>query len=173
MGVVDLAVASLALVAAGVDLRHARVPDALTYPGMAIGVLLAMSTGGPQFTSTVAGLGVAAMLFLTLYRLHSIGGGDVKLMMAVGAIKGATFTVFASFYILAFGVAAAFLVLGWRRRLFASLQWIGNSAPATMFSNGPAPVEAPTVMPFAPVICVGVWYCLALEAVRGPFAFGW
>ncbi len=140
---------------------------------MAIGVAIGAVTGEPAVTSSVAGWGLAAALYVTLYRLHSLGAGDVKLMMAVGAIKGAGFTVFASFYILAFGVAAALLVLGWRRRLFTSLRWIASSVPATVFSNGAAPAGPPTVMPFAPVLCAGVLYCLALEALRGPFALGW
>jgi prepilin peptidase CpaA len=166
------AAVALVLVAAAVDVRRGRIPDRLTYSAMALGLALA-TLGGPGIQASVAGWGIAALLFLALYRLHSIGGGDVKLMMAIGAIKGATFTVVASFYILAFGVAAALFVLGWRRRLFTSLRWIGRSVPATVFADGPLLAEPATVMPFAPVICAGVLYCLALEAFRGPFAFAW
>ena len=173
MGWNGWAVAILTLAAAIVDVRRGRIPDRLTFSAMAIGLTLSAAAGGPAMSSSVAGWGLAAALYATLYRLHSLGAGDVKLMMAVGAIKGVGFTLFASFYILAFGVAAALLVLGWRRRLFPSVRWIASSVPATLFSNGPALPGPVTVMPFAPVICAGVLYCLALEALRGPLALGW
>jgi len=72
-----LAVA-VVLVAAWSDHRHGRIPNALTLPALAAGLVL----GSP------AGALVSAGLPLLLFGRGKVGGGDVKLFAALGALLG-------------------------------------------------------------------------------------
>lgn len=76
--------------AAVLDLRTGRIPNLLTYPCLLAGLALGAISGG------LGGLGLAlaAMLagggvFLAAFLIGAGGGGDVKLMAALGAITGA------------------------------------------------------------------------------------
>ena len=72
----------LVLVAAGTDLRWREIPNWLSLAGIAAGLLL------NPWRVSLGGLGVAALIFLPLFALRWLGGGDVKLMGAVGALAG-------------------------------------------------------------------------------------
>jgi leader peptidase (prepilin peptidase)/N-methyltransferase len=90
-----LLVAWLAVTLTVVDLRHRRLPDALTfaaYPATAVGLAVAVSQSGWQVVSgaLVGALGLG-VLYLTVHALspRSMGGGDVKLSGSQGAVLGA------------------------------------------------------------------------------------
>lgn len=81
--------------AAWYDWRTGHIPNWLTLGALAVGVAFhatfAMIAAGPKSAAAAAGssvLGavVCALVPLLLYRLDAIGGGDVKLLAAVGAI---------------------------------------------------------------------------------------
>jgi prepilin peptidase CpaA len=75
--------------AAIVDLRTRRIPNLLTFPAVALGILLAMSgAAGQSLGSALLGLGVGAGLMLPGYFWGGTGAGDVKLMGAVGSLLG-------------------------------------------------------------------------------------
>ena len=80
---------ALLIAAAGIDLRQRRIPNWLTL-SIALGEMLQSFL--PQHTVTPAqsftGLGVGFILPLILFVLNAIGGGDVKLLAAVGAWLG-------------------------------------------------------------------------------------
>ena len=75
--------------AAFVDLKTRRVPNVLTMPLAAIGVLLA-ATGVSQISvgaSIVGGI-VGLAVMLPAHVLGATGAGDVKLLAAVGTLLG-------------------------------------------------------------------------------------
>ena len=77
------------VVAATIDLRSRRIPNWLTVSLLLTGLIQSFLHTG--FTTPAAsGLGVLAGLFppLLLFLLGAMGGGDVKLMAAVGAWLG-------------------------------------------------------------------------------------
>lgn len=85
-----LVLASLAIVAAGVDLERGVIPDALTIPWMAVGVASGALAGAAAATSRVLGLvacGGTAFL-IALASRGGMGGGDVKMMALVGSFLG-------------------------------------------------------------------------------------
>lgn len=168
MTFVPLALIAATALAAERDLRVQRVPNWLTATAVISG--LAGAYIGDRLSASVAGLIIAVLLYFPLFRLRALGAGDVKLLAAVGAIGGFAFVLFATFYILAFGIAAAIVVLAFKRRLAKAIGWMIHTAGARPPS---ADADELTVMPFAPVVFAAVAYCVYLETTVGPFSVGW
>lgn len=82
--------ASLAVVVSSIDIELKIIPDVVTLPGMALGLLFALFGGGPSLLSAAIGLaGAAAVLFLVAIIFpDGMGGGDVKLLAMIGAFVG-------------------------------------------------------------------------------------
>jgi prepilin peptidase CpaA len=70
------------------DLRTQRIPKALTIPGLFLGLAVGVLGGWAGFSAAVLGVVVAFVLGTLLFSLGAIGGGDVKLLMVVGAFMG-------------------------------------------------------------------------------------
>ena len=68
------------------DYRWRRVPNWITLPGIVLGVALNYFVLG--LLASLEGLGLAVAIYGLLYLLHAIGGGDLKLMAALGAVAG-------------------------------------------------------------------------------------
>jgi leader peptidase (prepilin peptidase)/N-methyltransferase len=86
-----------AVLLAATDLRHLRLPDALTlpaYPVTAALVATAAVTGGGRTLALGAAIGALGYLALHaavhLIRPTALGAGDVKLSGTLGAVLGAT-----------------------------------------------------------------------------------
>src|SRR3954468_3730133 len=78
------------------DLRHRRLPDALTLPAYPVaGALLAIAAGLGGGTSLAVGAGAGAVVFFAVHaavhllRPGALGAGDVKLSGSLGAVLGA------------------------------------------------------------------------------------
>jgi prepilin peptidase CpaA len=81
----------VALVGAVTDVRTARIPNRLTYTALLAALpLRTVLLGLSGLKSGAIGMLVAGGLFLLLYTLGAMGGGDMKLMAAVGAWVGST-----------------------------------------------------------------------------------
>ncbi len=109
------------VVLALIDLEHYLLPDALTYPLLGAGFLLAVidpgrlgaSAIGPALLNSLIGAAVGGgslwligILGKAAFRKEAMGLGDVKLMAAVGAWQGWGMALFAIFL----GALAATLV---------------------------------------------------------------
>src|ERR1700761_8244801 len=78
-----------ALAGAGYDVVSRRVPNMLTFPAMLFGVLVHGSLGGWRESGSAAAAGlVCGLIFLLFYIGGGMGGGDVKLIAAVGCSAG-------------------------------------------------------------------------------------
>ena len=74
--------------ACAADLRRRKIPNALTFPALLLGLALAGCQGGtPELAKALAGAGVASVALL-LYAGRMLGAGDVKLLWAVGSLTG-------------------------------------------------------------------------------------
>jgi prepilin peptidase CpaA len=83
------AAAFLALAAAS-DVRAHRIPNALTFPALLLGALLAgLGASGLALGASLLGVGVAFGLLVLPYAIGALGAGDVKAAMALGALIGA------------------------------------------------------------------------------------
>ena len=85
-----LAVAiTVAAMGAVSDVLSARIPNRLTYTAIVAALLTRLIFLGPRsFFDGLAGLLLGGGLFFLLFMIHAMGGGDVKLMAAVGAWVG-------------------------------------------------------------------------------------
>ena len=73
------------------DIRSARIPNRLTYSALLAALSLRFALLGLSgLKSAAVGMLVAGGLFCVLFVLGAMGGGDMKLMAAVGAWVGST-----------------------------------------------------------------------------------
>lgn len=89
------------------DLRSRRISNKLTYPVMLLGLVANTVMGGwaglgHASLGWAAGLGIMLLPFL----LGAMGAGDVKLLAAIGAVKGPQFVLVAALYACVAGGAA-------------------------------------------------------------------
>ncbi len=101
------------LVVVATDWRWRRIPNAVTYPAMLAGLALGAWEGlpgtlfGEGLLDHAAGLALAMAVTYPVYAARGLKAGDVKLLMAVGALRGTTFLLYAGLFgALAGGVVA-------------------------------------------------------------------
>lgn len=85
--------AATAVVLAVIDIEHHRLPDALTYPAYATGIVLlgiaTAATGDPTpYIHALIGMAAAFAIFFVLAFLGGIGFGDTKLSGVLGLYLG-------------------------------------------------------------------------------------
>ncbi|WP_181708504.1 prepilin peptidase [Chthonobacter rhizosphaerae] len=113
-----------AFAAAVVDHRHGVIPNRLTYSVLLAGLALAAATGGiAGLGSATAGLLAAAAVFVVAFAAGSCGGGDVKLMAALGTVVG--FPVAVDLTLAALMAGGVLAVAAMLRRL--DLAWLVRS----------------------------------------------
>jgi leader peptidase (prepilin peptidase)/N-methyltransferase len=78
-----------------IDLEQGLLPDAITLPGIALGLILAAFLPGLDFFEALTGAVTGGILFQAVawgYKKWSgrpgLGGGDIKLMAMIGAFLG-------------------------------------------------------------------------------------
>jgi prepilin peptidase CpaA len=108
---------------AAYDLRTRRIPNYLTGSGALAGLIFQFGYHGlPGLLDGLAGLGLGLLLFLGLYLLGGMGGGDVKASAALGAWLGLgramPFFVFTGIG----GGLIILVVLLWQGRLWADVK---------------------------------------------------
>lgn len=102
--------AVLSLLAANVDLKTHRVPNALTLTCALFGLGFALVVGGlAGLLGALAGFAVAFGLLLPGYLLGFTGGGDLKLMAGLGCFLGPKLSFFAVLLYYPLGAVVALL----------------------------------------------------------------
>ena len=153
-----IVVAAAAITAAVIDVRIRRVPNVLNGGIALVGLgLAAMGLGRVGLWLALAGCLVGLALMLPGYVIGAMGGGDVKLLAAVGTLlgPGPTLRAFVASAI-AGGLIAIFVA--WRRGRFAATV---AGAAALVTSAGSRIDEISDTrrdnrFAYAPAIAVGV-----------------
>lgn len=170
----SIIVVLLTLACAVTDFRRGRIYNKLTYPAILVGLGASLLFSPPTPEMSAAGFVGALAGYSLLRRLGGIGAGDVKLMAAIGALKGLPFVFYASFYIFCVGSLAGLMVLAWQGRLLPVVKWVAGTLVSTVVP-GMSPPELKggmTTMPFGPAIFAGTTFCVILEAFyRQQFTF--
>ncbi len=120
---------SLMLVLALIDIDHMILPDALTYPAIALGILLQpllgwarLWQGGPWGAlaggalGALLGSGVLLAVWLAWYLIRheeGMGLGDVKMLAAIGAFLGWKGVVVALFFAALSGAMVGLALMAW------------------------------------------------------------
>lgn len=148
--------AALAVVS---DVRARRIPNALTLPVAAGGLLLGAAGGGGRgLALAAAGLVAGALLFVVPVARFGWGMGDLKLAAALGAVGGPLFAVWMGLYALAAGGVFALLWLMRARQLGGVAAGMGRDLRAGRLSAGSG-----FAIPFAVPIAVGVAIALLVS----------
>ncbi|MDP3920547.1 MAG: A24 family peptidase [Candidatus Omnitrophota bacterium] len=76
-------------IASAIDHRYRKVPNLLTLPMALAGILFQTVTAGSDgFMASLAGFALGIALLYIPFALGGMGGGDVKLLAAIGAFVG-------------------------------------------------------------------------------------
>jgi len=156
------------------DLTRGKVYNWCTVPAIVLGLLISYVAGagdsaqgetlagvlGAPLIDGLLGLALALGVFGLAYLLRMLGGGDVKLMCAVGALKGLWFFIHAAVFTACFGAVIAVVVLASRRRLKAGLKTsvVALVAPGRVRKLRESPPEGAaelTTIPYVWAIVLG------------------
>lgn len=158
-----------------VDVRTRRIPNALTGSVLLLGACLNAGLHGMSgLTSSLAGAGLMLVLLLAPFALGGIGGGDVKMMIAIGALIGPRLAVLSLTAGVIVGGAVMtlhLLRLGRLREKLAALRSLGRSVVIThslaglrVSAHDPGAISLPYSVPLA----LGT---LAIVLAGGTFSF--
>lgn len=100
-------------VAVYTELMESRIYNWLTLTSMALGLLIAYLNH--SLASSLAGLAIGFGFLFIFYVFGGVGGGDVKLMGAAGALLGVEMTKPALFYTTFIGAFIAIMMFIWRK----------------------------------------------------------
>ncbi len=158
----------VALFGAVTDFRSARLPNRLTYSAIIAALVLRTAlTGWTGLKSGLIGIGIAGGLFCVLYIVGAMGGGDMKMMAAIGAWVGRTHVLTVLIAIALAGGVLALVSIIFNKNL---IQTVRNAVRLVLFrfTAGLEPhpemnVQAPGSrrVPFGVAIAMGTLFCAA------------
>ena len=126
------------------DLRYRRIPNGLTLPALGIALCLHGATGaGPGLLLSAGGALAAGALLLPGYVMRFTGAGDVKLLMAVGAILSFPTALVAGLGALVFGGVLGLITATRLGRLREVLGRTAGLARWAAYRATGAPLAAP------------------------------
>jgi prepilin peptidase CpaA len=149
----------VAIACAITDLWKGKIYNAITYPTVLIGFALQIwQHGAPGLWYALGGFAVGFFPAFLLFALGGMGGGDVKLLGAIGAVAGAVAATETLLLAFVFGGLFALGKLAWHGRLFATLgrtlRVLGGYVVPGL--GRAAPPEAPALtVRFGVAICLG------------------
>jgi prepilin peptidase CpaA len=151
--IVNIALVAVLAIASAADLRDRRIPNLVTFPAVGLGLVLnGVFFGFDGLRESGQGVGLGLAMLFGLFVLRWMGAGDVKLMAAVGALKGPEFVFYACLWSAVFGAVLALAGLIRSRKLGIALAHLYYSR--LMPQPGGSFVSAWRV-PYGPAIMLG------------------
>lgn len=157
MSIPDLVLVLVVTVAAVTDLRSGKIFNGLTYPACVFAWTTAAVHGGWSGLGTsLAGFAVGFLPFFVLYATGGLGGGDVKLMGAVGAFLGPSLALQAMVTSVLVGGLIAVLMVVWAGQSRAAARFLVTTVGKVVFPHlEPEGLEVRRTVPFGVAICLG------------------
>jgi prepilin peptidase CpaA len=158
-------------IAATTDVISRKVYNWLTWPAIALGLGLGYAIGGVgsspweahSLVSHLAGLGLGFGLMMIGWWSRAVGGGEVKLAGAVGALGGFPFMIPALFWSSVVGAIIAIWVLVWRGQLVRGLRQAVRYAISVKAELPAAGDPAAVKIPYALAMAFGTLLAWSLE----------
>lgn len=179
MGSVELVFSLIALallfltlvVAAATDVRERKVYNWLTWPAIALGLALGYGQGGVgaspfeghSLLSHLAGLSLGFGLMMVVWWGRAVGGGEVKLAGAVGALAGFPFIIPALFWSSVVGALMGIWTLVWRGQLGRGLRSAMRYGLSFRSELPPREDPAAVTIPYAVAMAFGTLLAWGLE----------
>lgn len=156
------AVLAISAAAAVGDLVAGRIPNWLTAPAFLIGIAVSFVFGGWSGGAAAVLGGLAGLaLFGWMFWLGVIGGGDVKLLMAVGVWGGSRYCTGVALLSIMLGGGMALLLLGAKGRLrgfFARVRRFFTTLLIPELEMETLRLDRELTMPFGiPIAAAAVW----------------
>ena len=171
------------------DLTRKRIPNFLTFPAILWGLgYFTITDGLSGLWFSLLGLLVGLAIFFIPFAMGGMGGGDVKLMAAVGALQGWQFVftvglltalaggVMALAYLLISGrllrvlkkmagvvLAPFFSILYLKIYLYLKIRLECLNRASIYFATHPAEDSDPVRMPYGAAIAAGVFLFIAMN----------
>lgn len=164
----ELVLAGVLVAAAFQDVRAGKVYNWLTYPAIVVGLGLGALVGGAEgyawggLTNHLAGFGFGFGVLFVAFVLGGMGGGDVKLMAAVGAFLGWPGALDALFYSFLVGAAIGLVAVVWKGRVRDMLRRLAVAVrllPVPGVKMDEAVPSESLRVPFGLAVCIGtLWH---------------
>jgi prepilin peptidase CpaA len=162
-------ICALAISAVGAvkDVLGRRIPNSLTYSGLLVALVVRGQVAGwPGLKGGLTGMLLAGGIFYLLFLLGGMGGGDVKLMAAVGAWAGITQVMS---ILLVAAIAGGILAVGYMvlhrqvlETLLNTLELVRHHATSGLQPHPVLNVRQPGAvrLPYGVAIAMGTLYCV-------------
>ena len=141
------------------DITKKKIYNVQTYPSMALGLILGYTAGGGHgILMSFAGLFTGLALLFIIFLAGGIGAGDVKLLGAIGALKGTVFVLWTMFYTGLIGGVMAFALLIWKGRLLSTFKNLFTFLRHPVKARANQKPEERIYLPYGVAISLGsVW----------------
>jgi prepilin peptidase CpaA len=156
------------------DVKTRRIPNAITLPGIGLGLAIGVGFHGlTGLGAAAAGMLLAITLLFVPFAMGGIGGGDVKMMAAVGSLAG-PWALLAS--LLAGMILGGLVAVGvlWRRgRLGETLHAMGAMTRSALLTRSLDPLRTPAragdavTLPYSVPLGIGTALALGLQCTMG------
>lgn len=93
------------------DLRYQRIPNKLCLVTLFLGLIIhTLSNGLSGLTQALSGAALALVVLLPAFAFRLLGAGDVKIMIAIGALSGPLIIIWSIAYAIVFGAFTSVLI---------------------------------------------------------------
>lgn len=160
------------IASATTDLLRRKIYNVVTYPAIGLGLALGFGIGGVgtwhghSLLSHLTGFLLGFVLLFVVYWSRAVGGGEVKLAAAIGAVYGFPFIVTALFWSSLVGAIMAIWALLWRGQLGEGLR---RSVRYAVSLKGELPEKddpAAVSIPYGVALAFGTTLAFFLEEVQ-------
>lgn len=108
------------------DLKHRRIYNKITVPFLILGIIVNVYINGLDgLLFSFKGIGIGFFILLIPFILGWVGGGDVKLLAAVGSWVGLDMIVYSTLWGMIFAGIASLIYLIKKKRLGTFLKQLG------------------------------------------------
>lgn len=163
-------VAAVCAIALATDLVAGKIYNWLTLPALALGLVASFWLSGPAGLATAAlGAGAGLALYGALFAVRVLGGGDVKLLMALGAFGGPKYAIEVALVSILLGGVMAFVWLAWKGKILGFLERFRRTAMSIAVKElefEPFRADRSTRMPFALPIGAAALWCAVAQPLR-------